>query len=475
MQKTLSTLFALLLLPMVAFAQVQATYVGPFPSPDTLRLDGNGGHGLAVDVEGKVWIQGFGIAPATSRLNLETPILLGAAAVAPVTAVDVRQIFVYNADGTPADFSPITFLRRDGVVVDTLGLDLLGFAEVDGVRYARYDPMSGRGMRASVDGEIIYIAQGDRLLALSARTGELIADARPVPGQAGVAPGVDALGNVYTGVVVQAAGRPIKIFDAQLNEINPSAIEAPNGFSRSLDVSRDGLRIYWGGYSLPFIAMYTREDDLSDFDQTPVEILKGFRSESITVMNGGILWASAGSANDRPNQYPDLETTYELQTWYAFDEAAISAENSNPPALATLMWDGGGAGRPRGLAITQDGTRAYVTQFNQAAPQVQEFSLPAITSILNTGEVPSTFALVNAFPNPSEGRVQIQFGVTETANTTLRVYDTLGREVATLVNQTLTPDTYVYTFDGTSLPAGLYVYRLTSGSQTASGVMTLVR
>ncbi|MEM8602079.1 MAG: T9SS type A sorting domain-containing protein, partial [Bacteroidota bacterium] len=64
--------------------------------------------------------------------------------------------------------------------------------------------------------------------------------------------------------------------------------------------------------------------------------------------------------------------------------------------------------------------------------------------------------------------------VQDPAPTQLVVYDLLGREVARLVDQTLTPGTYEVAFDRSALASGVYVYRLVSGATSAHRTMTLV-
>ncbi len=59
--------------------------------------------------------------------------------------------------------------------------------------------------------------------------------------------------------------------------------------------------------------------------------------------------------------------------------------------------------------------------------------------------------------------------------TTLKVYDVLGREVATLVNEVKEPGTYTVEFNASSLASGVYFYRLTAGSYVATQKMILMR
>jgi hypothetical protein len=57
----------------------------------------------------------------------------------------------------------------------------------------------------------------------------------------------------------------------------------------------------------------------------------------------------------------------------------------------------------------------------------------------------------------------------------LVVYDILGREVQTLVNERLKPGTYETSFDGTALTSGVYFYRLTTGGFSETKKMLMIK
>ncbi|RMG28453.1 MAG: T9SS C-terminal target domain-containing protein, partial [Methanobacteriota archaeon] len=57
----------------------------------------------------------------------------------------------------------------------------------------------------------------------------------------------------------------------------------------------------------------------------------------------------------------------------------------------------------------------------------------------------------------------------------LKVYDVLGREVATIVNATLSPGEYTVEFDGSRLSSGIYLYRLSTSTHTAVKKMLLLK
>jgi len=72
------------------------------------------------------------------------------------------------------------------------------------------------------------------------------------------------------------------------------------------------------------------------------------------------------------------------------------------------------------------------------------------------------------YPNPFNGSTTIAFTLTETENTTLKVYDTFGKEVATLFDgMAESGQQYNFEFKGENLPKGIYVYHLQSGTNVS--------
>jgi hypothetical protein len=89
--------------------------------------------------------------------------------------------------------------------------------------------------------------------------------------------------------------------------------------------------------------------------------------------------------------------------------------------------------------------------------------------------VPVTYMLSQNYPNPFNPTTVISYALPKAGNVKLVVYDLLGREVKTLVNEFKTAGNYNVTFDGSSFASGLYIYRITSGSFTDVKKMILVK
>ena len=85
------------------------------------------------------------------------------------------------------------------------------------------------------------------------------------------------------------------------------------------------------------------------------------------------------------------------------------------------------------------------------------------------------FSLEQNFPNPFNPTTTISFSIPSFAFTSLKVYDILGNEVATLLSEEKSAGTYELQFDASILTSGVYIYRLSAGSFTEMKKMILLR
>jgi len=89
--------------------------------------------------------------------------------------------------------------------------------------------------------------------------------------------------------------------------------------------------------------------------------------------------------------------------------------------------------------------------------------------------MPSSVTLRQNYPNPFNPTTRFVLESRELASTKLTVFDLLGREVATLLDGTLTPGTHEVAWDASGQASGVYLYVLRSGSHTLTGKMVLMR
>jgi hypothetical protein len=88
---------------------------------------------------------------------------------------------------------------------------------------------------------------------------------------------------------------------------------------------------------------------------------------------------------------------------------------------------------------------------------------------------PSVFYLGQNYPNPFNPSTNIKYSVPADGNVTLKVYDILGKEVSTLVDEFKQAGTFDVTFDASSLSSGVYYYRLNSAEMTTTKKLMLTK
>ena len=87
-----------------------------------------------------------------------------------------------------------------------------------------------------------------------------------------------------------------------------------------------------------------------------------------------------------------------------------------------------------------------------------------VTTLNEENTVPSKFELMQNYPNPFNPSTSIEYSVPSNEYVLLKVYDLLGNEVNTLVNERQSAGNYEVNFDASNLASGIYFYRIQSGS-----------
>jgi hypothetical protein len=90
-------------------------------------------------------------------------------------------------------------------------------------------------------------------------------------------------------------------------------------------------------------------------------------------------------------------------------------------------------------------------------------------------ESPKTFSLGQNYPNPFNPKTNIEFKLSKTAFVKLSVYDLLGKEIETIVNQQFKAGTYVVDWDASRYSSGVYFYKLITDGFTDTKKMILVK
>ncbi|MCX6145607.1 MAG: family 43 glycosylhydrolase [Ignavibacteriales bacterium] len=94
---------------------------------------------------------------------------------------------------------------------------------------------------------------------------------------------------------------------------------------------------------------------------------------------------------------------------------------------------------------------------------------------LQSDQIPGRFTLDQNYPNPFNPMTTIEFRVSNIEFVSLKVFDALGREISTLVNDVRQAGTYTLGWDASSLPSGVYFYRLWAGDFVETKKMILAK
>lgn len=131
------------------------------------------------------------------------------------------------------------------------------------------------------------------------------------------------------------------------------------------------------------------------------------------------------------------------------------------------------------IGITSGSGRAWPFWFDDRTGITQawiaEVDLNPVNINFTHGQMPGKLLLGQNNPNPFNPFTKIKFQIRESSHTKLGVYDISGKEITVLVNSKLNPGEYESTWDGSSLPGGIYFYRLTSNGYSETKKMILVK
>lgn len=116
----------------------------------------------------------------------------------------------------------------------------------------------------------------------------------------------------------------------------------------------------------------------------------------------------------------------------------------------------------------------YLENGEMKLKEINDFTYSSITSVNDKPEAQS-FDLSGNYPNPFNPNTVISFNIHTAGFVELIVFDSLGREIKTLLSQTVNKGSYQIPFDGKDLTSGIYIYQLKSGKSVQTGKMTLIK
>jgi len=95
--------------------------------------------------------------------------------------------------------------------------------------------------------------------------------------------------------------------------------------------------------------------------------------------------------------------------------------------------------------------------------------------VMEHKKIPGEFRLHQNYPNPFNPSTTITYSLSKAAHVSLKVYNLLGREIATLADQTMPAGTHQVIWNADGAAAGLYFYKMSAGSHSELKKMLLLQ
>lgn len=192
-----------------------------------------------------------------------------------------------------------------------------------------------------------------------------------------------------------------------------------------------------------------------------------------------LIWLNAASMAPA-DSFPDIWFSYRAIGSASWSTPENLTQTPNFPELLlhaapTLKHNGGNS-------YTMFIGRSYQSGINTYPPdnvaQTTFFVAPHTFVVTGVGDgqtLPASFSLEQNYPNPFNPSTTITFNLPKEEFVALKVFNMLGQEVKTLVNDVRRAGTHEVTFDAADLPSGVYVYKLSAGSYLGTKKMVLLK
>jgi hypothetical protein len=183
-------------------------------------------------------------------------------------------------------------------------------------------------------------------------------------------------------------------------------------------------------------------------DLTPPATVMRAMSQKLTSDKIVVRWQSADGTN---GSGVGSTTVYQSEDGGTF--TAVGTTNADSLVVSV----DGGSHRYSYYALATDN----VGNMESVRPLVVTTDI--VNDISTASSVPLEFSLSQNYPNPFNPTTQIVFSLSAPVRATLKIYDMLGREIATLIDEQKNPGRYTVRWDASRVASGVYFYRLIAG------------
>jgi len=438
----------------------------------------NSPHGIVVDPDGKMWVALY--SGYTEGMLINDVADVDGDGITEDDTSYYKPLWVFEKDGdewVPSDMGPIKEFDLPGGGQDTLHT----LSPHNG---------SGAGLTLTADGNILFTSWST-VYKFNYQTGECMA--RYIVDDKGTL--TEAAEDHNSGLIYHAwvigGSRPVVVLDEDLEKVT-NAVDTLGYITRGMAVKSDEsgatdfyMSTTWVGFGVPHYHSDASPTDPIGFDGfEPVDTLARWEYYDAEEDSSYIapVWPSSVDFNTDQTKLlvGALRSSWGGPwggRWYTIDletheadtigfEAPDSAE-ANPD-----MYVEGGCNGPRGGFFTDENT-LYTVDFYLWTVDKWTYSEVGVE---NNSKVVNTFELKQNYPNPFNPTTTIPFTLDEKAEVTLKVYNMLGQEVATIVDNEIRSAGYnTAMFDASELAAGMYLYRINANGKHMTKKMMLIK
>jgi photosystem II stability/assembly factor-like uncharacterized protein len=199
----------------------------------------------------------------------------------------------------------------------------------------------------------------------------------------------------------------------------------------------------------------------------------GYRHSILKTTNGGTNWTSQKDESSAQGLY-SIYFINANSGWAVGDHYGATNTNTYYTSNGGTNWlntNGIISGRLNRVKINNSPV-GYTAGQNQSIYRTTNAG--GLTFITNES-TPTKYSLSQNYPNPFNPKTAIQFSIIAAENVSLKVYDVMGREIRTLVNEMKQPGSYSVDFNASELSSGVYFYRLESDGFSDIKRMLLIK
>jgi hypothetical protein len=215
--------------------------------------------------------------------------------------------------------------------------------------------------------------------------------------------------------------------------------------------------------------------NLNVFSPLSPPILSRIYLSPVSTETQDFKWSSAGAE-------PSIRYKFKIKklatsTEYSYEsnnngtDTVVTFRKSFLDSLANTMGTTGDSVRCVWRAVGYNG----IDSLSSTGNFVNTFVRTTVGINLLSTSVPDRFILENNYPNPFNPETNIRFSIPKSIFVELKIYDSKGSEVSTLVNEKLQAGSYQYNFNASNLPSGVYLYRLKTSGFSESKRMILIK